>query len=352
MGKKGATPEPAKEEEEPAVQQEPPTEQLEGDFVFPDGSEYSGQYLKKGEDVCFHGEGLFQSGPEAFKGTFEHGHYKKGKYTGCNGSVYSGSFCRGLYNGQGTYTWPDGRKIYRGMWKDGRMHGKGEYENFSFGVDRLIRGFSVHGSFHSGIADQEEAKEAFLAEYTAVYTASALAALRRAVATMEEAAVPAGPKGAPAGAAPPKLPAEFLVPAAPPEGEPEDPSAAAERLAVEQLVAGPFPEAAAFSMTTLKAFIALFPEAGEQAGKATVYEDRGQCQHFDGARLKCEQLEHVGQGVELHSPQEAEVGSLSVLVLVNVSTEYDVQQMRWKIVLCEDVPPPDEAAAADGRKGK
>ena len=53
------------------------------------------------------------------------GEYKNGKIwngqgtkTWTNGDMYEGEFKDGLQNGQGTYTWSDGRK-YVGEWKDG-----------------------------------------------------------------------------------------------------------------------------------------------------------------------------------------------------------------------------------------
>ena len=35
--------------------------------VFPDGTSYSGQYMKKGESIAMHGDGFLQSGPETFE---------------------------------------------------------------------------------------------------------------------------------------------------------------------------------------------------------------------------------------------------------------------------------------------
>ena len=35
--------------------------------MFPDGTSYSGQYMKKGESIAMHGDGFLQSGPETFE---------------------------------------------------------------------------------------------------------------------------------------------------------------------------------------------------------------------------------------------------------------------------------------------
>mmetsp|Transcript_15503 Transcript_15503/g.48813 ORF Transcript_15503/g.48813 Transcript_15503/m.48813 type:complete len:368 (-) Transcript_15503:8-1111(-) len=366
MGKKAAaqTPEPPKEEE-PVEEPEPPPVLLQGDFVFPDGSEYSGQYLKKAEDVCFHGEGSFVSGPEVFKGSFENGAYKKGTYESCNGSVYTGSFFNGVFHGPGEYAWPDGR-VYKGMWKDGRMHGRGSYENFSFGIDKLIEGFSINGSFLSSVHGQEDAKKAFLAEYAVEYTGSALAALQDMVAKMEAAAKAAepveqkkgAPSGPPPGAPPIRIPQEYLVPLPLSAGETEEPEAAeqrsAARAAAEKVVAGPFPDAAAISLAKLKAFSELFPEGAEHPGQVTLYETKEDCERFDGNRLRCDQLSHVGQGVELWHPQ-AEGGFIRLMVLVNVATDYHISRVQWRIAHFEEVPVPEDAAPApenpkDGKK--
>mmetsp|Transcript_93873 Transcript_93873/g.297966 ORF Transcript_93873/g.297966 Transcript_93873/m.297966 type:complete len:365 (+) Transcript_93873:77-1171(+) len=363
MGKKAAppTPEPPKEEE-PVEEPETPAVILQGDFVFPDGSEYSGQYLKKAEHVCFHGDGHFISGPEVFKGTFENGGYKKGTYESCNGSVYTGCFYKGLFHGPGEYAWPDGR-VYRGMWKDGRMHGRGSYENFSFGIDKLIEGFSIEGSFLSSVQGQEQAKKKYLEEYGVKYTGSATAALRDMFAKMEavaKAAEPVDPKkpppGGPAAGAPPiRVAKEFLVPLPPPEGETEEPEAAAERAKIEQIVSGPFPDAAAISLTKLKAFAELFPEGAAPQGQVLLYETKEDCVRFDGSRLRCDQLSHVGQGVELWNPV-AEGGHLRLMVLVNVASDYDLSCVQWKIAHCEEVilsedaVPPPEVQEKGGKK--
>ena len=48
----------------------------------------------------------------------------QGTYTFPDGKKYVGEFKDGKEHGKGTYTYPDGVK-YEGKWKDGKEHGKG-----------------------------------------------------------------------------------------------------------------------------------------------------------------------------------------------------------------------------------
>eukprot|EP00435_Cladocopium_sp_Y103_P059184 s709_g21.t1 len=191
MAPKKAAPEPVEED----VKEEPPPEIHQGDFVFPDGSTYSGQYMKKGESISMHGDGVMQSGPETFEGSFDNGMYKMGRYCSCSGAVYTGNYRNNKFHGVGDYRWPDGRE-YRGTWKDGYMHGYGMYLYFSVGADKRFMGFSMNGKFASGAVEQEEAKRAFLQEYGTQCVQSAAAALRE----MAEKATADG------------VPSDFLVP--------------------------------------------------------------------------------------------------------------------------------------------
>merc|ERR1712151_844758 len=63
-------------------------------------------------------------------------------------------------------------------WRDGQMHGLGEFENFSIGVDRIFKGVCVAGQFKSGLENQAEAKRAFLKDYASEYAASITTWLR------------------------------------------------------------------------------------------------------------------------------------------------------------------------------
>jgi len=319
MAPKKAAPEPEEE-----VKEEPPPEILQGDFVFPDGSTYSGQYMKKGETIAMHGEGLLQSGPETFEGSFDNGTYKMGRYCSCSGAVYTGNYRNSKFHGVGDYRWPDGRE-YRGTWKDGYMHGYGMYLYFSVGADKRFMGFSMNGKFASGAVEQEEAKRAFLQEYGVQCVQSASAALR----DLAEKSTADG------------VPPDFLVP--------KDPEAQTET-AIEDIVAGPFPEASAASQASLQGFIAkLFAE--EQPLQVSLYTGLGDKKlqlpleassflclgaeeaRLDKQRLKRQQLQVVGQAVEFRA--DAEAGALRLMVLVNVASEFDWDAAKWKLVHCE-----------------
>jgi len=342
MGKKAAVVEPEPVEEEPVERPETPPVQLEGDFIFPDGSEYSGQYIKKNGSVTMHGTGHFQSGPEDFFGTLERGVFKQGTYKTCNGAVYSGNFLNNLYNGLGEYTWPDGR-MYRGMWKDGKMHGRGHYENVSIGIDRQLAGFSIGGRFQSSVQGQQEALEAYLAEYGAEYRGSSVAALNDLVTKAEAIAT----KGAVAVK-------DYAVPLPPPQGEVEDAGPQAERAAIEEVVTGPFPDVAAANLAALQKFAALFTEEAENPGTLNVLQNSAGCASINGERLKFEQLGHIGQAVELLNPN-ADGGEVKTMLLVNVSREYDMTKAAWKVIFYDELPLTEEqleALQAEDKKGK
>mmetsp|Transcript_3693 Transcript_3693/g.9475 ORF Transcript_3693/g.9475 Transcript_3693/m.9475 type:complete len:322 (-) Transcript_3693:109-1074(-) len=320
MGKKAAPPVAAPEvkEEEPVAI--PVGEQLEGDFQWQDGSTYSGQYLKLNDDVCLHGKGVLITGPESFNGCFDKGSFKVGKYTACSGAIYNGAFRGSLFHGLGEYQWPDGR-TYRGMWKDGFMHGRGQFLNFSFGMDKCHTGFSIEGRFASSKKEQDQMKQRFMDAYCAEQEKSAKDALR-------DLAGRAGPDGAPK---------EYFVPIQP-EGEEERPELIAERDAAEELVEGPFPDATTMQQAAIQAFVALLDDA-ENGLVIGVFEDRSSSQRFDGQRLKRDQLQGVGQCVEF-TAVATEVGSVTCVSLVNVSTEYDLAKAKWKVVFVDEVLAP------------
>lgn len=54
---------------------------------------------------------------------------------------------------------------------------------------------------------------------------------------------------------------------------------------------------------------------------------------MDKQRLKRQQLQVAGQAIEFFT--EAEAGSLRLLVLVNVGSEFDWEAAKWKLVHSE-----------------
>jgi hypothetical protein len=50
----------------------------------------------------------------------------QGTYTWPDGRKYVGEYKNGKFHGQGTYTWPS-RQKYVGEFKDGKYHGQGTY---------------------------------------------------------------------------------------------------------------------------------------------------------------------------------------------------------------------------------
>ena len=55
----------------------------------------------------------------------------KDTYTWANGEKYVGEFKDGKFNGQGSFTFPDGGELeghkYEGEWKDDKKNGQGTY---------------------------------------------------------------------------------------------------------------------------------------------------------------------------------------------------------------------------------
>jgi len=330
MGKKAApavvaSPEPQDDQKK----EEPAFELLKGEFQFPDSSTYSGFYKKVNDEVCLHGQGALQTGPESFSGTFENGCYKKGTYTktqlGGKNVVYSGSFHENQYHGFGEYQWPDGRS-FKGMWKKGVMHGRGVFSNFSFGVDREYTGFAIEGKFSSNREEQMQMRKKFVTKYSMEFTKSASSSLKEL----------AGGMGS-----------DFFVPVQPTDAaitgaaEEEKPELAAERAAIGQIVSGPFPEKDSVQQSLLQAFVTRLDESHEKPLSLIVYEEMSQPNaRLDVRRLKHEQLQYAGQCVEF-SAAEADPGQLCAVVLANVvSDEYDVEKARWKLIHIEEVPQP------------
>jgi len=317
--KKAAAAPPPVEEDIPPP--EPIGEILDGDFIFQDGSTYTGEYLKVNDDICLHGVGSLITGPESFSGTFEKGLYKEGKFTACSGAVYDGAFRENQFHGRGEYTWPDGR-AFKGMWKDGFMNGRGTFLNFSFGVDKLYQGFCIDGRYASNREEQDQMKQKFLADYRGSHVASAVAALKE----LAEKTPPDAP-----------APKVFFVPAPPAEGEEEKPEAVAEREAIiEEIVIGPFAEPVAVQQAAIQALVARLEPGAENSLEPIVLEERYQRGSYLGEarRLKREQLQIAGQCIEL-SVSDAEAGQIKRLVIVNTCQEYEVEKAKWKVIHVE-----------------
>lgn len=65
-----------------------------------------------------------------------------------DGSEYSGDFVQGRPEGNGKMTFSN-QDIYDGKWKNGKMHGKGEYRRFNLAKDKYVE--SYIGDFADGI---------------------------------------------------------------------------------------------------------------------------------------------------------------------------------------------------------
>src|SRR5574343_1875170 len=87
------------------------------------GGLYTGQfYLFRA-----HGFGTLYANGTVYEGDWRNGEmHGKGEYTYANGSVYYGDWRDGKERGKGRLTLVKGT-VYYGDWRDGRLHGKGEY---------------------------------------------------------------------------------------------------------------------------------------------------------------------------------------------------------------------------------
>merc|ERR1711904_84525 len=240
------------------------------------------------------------------------------------------------FHGFGEYRWPDSRS-YKGMWKDGKMHGRGKFSNFSFGADQTKEGFSVMGEFGSSFVKQQEAKKKFLEEYAAEYRESALACLK-------EVAEKAGAAGSMDAVS------AYLVPQLSEHDEEEAPEAKEERTKVEELCSGKCPQSEQVQVADLQALQAgLTPDAETGAVKTQVMLlERGpDAIVVEPKRFKVsgqfgimanQQLQHVGQCVEFWTV-DAESGTTIApkLALVNINRDFDVEKAQWKIVAYEKV---------------
>eukprot|EP00607_Mallomonas_marina_P005466 CAMPEP_0182426724 /NCGR_PEP_ID=MMETSP1167-20130531/13250_1 /TAXON_ID=2988 /ORGANISM="Mallomonas Sp, Strain CCMP3275" /LENGTH=155 /DNA_ID=CAMNT_0024608381 /DNA_START=214 /DNA_END=681 /DNA_ORIENTATION=+ len=96
-------------------------------FLFPDGSQYEGDWTEIEGVRVREGRGIFTAGPEQYEGEWKNDQMcGKGKYKFSSGAIYEGEFQKNLFEGEGEYRFADG-SIYRGIWRSGKMHGQGTY---------------------------------------------------------------------------------------------------------------------------------------------------------------------------------------------------------------------------------
>lgn len=140
MNKKGA----AAVVEAVAVVENAPV-RLTGGFVIPDGSTYVGGYVEGNGTRSREGQGTYVNGPESYSGMWlQDSMHGNGKYIFCSGAVYEGGFKNGMFDGEGTFVYPDGAK-YTGGWMNNKFHGKGHY------ID--ANKISWEGDFFNGMFD-------------------------------------------------------------------------------------------------------------------------------------------------------------------------------------------------------
>ncbi|XP_005092698.1 MORN repeat-containing protein 4 isoform X1 [Aplysia californica] len=96
---------------------------VQGEYRYPDGSVYNGQWDDQGQR---HGQGLLTLADGGnFRGNFDQGFYSGlGVINFADGSRYCGEFLQGKFNGYGVFVRPDGMK-YEGEFKDGKIKGQG-----------------------------------------------------------------------------------------------------------------------------------------------------------------------------------------------------------------------------------
>jgi hypothetical protein len=132
---------------EPEVPKEPEYVLGNGEFDFPDGSKYIGDWKEGAGKKVREGQGTFIIGQEKYVGAWVDDKMNGyGEYYFSSGSVYKGHFHNNIFNGEGEYTFPDGAK-YSGGWQNNRMHGEGTYTDSSANV---YRGQFINGTYDSG----------------------------------------------------------------------------------------------------------------------------------------------------------------------------------------------------------
>ena len=102
------------------------------------GTVYQGGFLNNME----HGEGILElMGKKIYNGSFNKGlKHGYGKLT-LGGNNYVGEFSADMMDGNGVYTWADGR-CYSGGWKSNKIHGYGTYK---WADGKIYIGYFVDG---------------------------------------------------------------------------------------------------------------------------------------------------------------------------------------------------------------
>ncbi len=129
---------------------------IHGDAALPDGSVYSGSF----KDGLFDGKGVLLWGNGSkYEGEFKSGlRHGEGVLTLATGNVYKGRFIDGQENGRGVLEMVSGDR-YEGSFNNGLFHGQGIYEakNGDTFIGDFIKGeFSGQGRFVSEFGEQYE----------------------------------------------------------------------------------------------------------------------------------------------------------------------------------------------------
>jgi len=90
--------------------------------MLPDGSVHTGSY----NNDLFEGHGTYVwPNLNSYEGEFSRGNINGlGVFCWTDGRIYEGQFLNSSRHGKGTYKWPDGRS-YKGDWKNGKQDGIG-----------------------------------------------------------------------------------------------------------------------------------------------------------------------------------------------------------------------------------
>jgi hypothetical protein len=102
--KKEPEPEPVAQ-----VEKEPVIETGSGEFLFPNGAKYIGEWRSVNGLKQRHGNGTYAFGPEEYQGQWaEDAMQGHGRQSFSSGAYYEGEFHHNMFQGQGVYRFPDG----------------------------------------------------------------------------------------------------------------------------------------------------------------------------------------------------------------------------------------------------